>query len=69
MGYNLCDRLRRNPANIIYCELLDDPSVLLLSAWLNDLWLLVTLVPAIAFIAVAVISRGERFQFEHRLSG
>jgi protein-S-isoprenylcysteine O-methyltransferase Ste14 len=34
--------------------------VLGLSVWLNDLWLLVTLVPAIGFIAAIVIPREER---------
>jgi protein-S-isoprenylcysteine O-methyltransferase Ste14 len=38
--------------------------VLGLSVWLNDLWLLVTLVPAIGFIAAIVIPREERF-LEH----
>jgi protein-S-isoprenylcysteine O-methyltransferase Ste14 len=35
--------------------------VLGLSVWLNNLWLLVTLVPAVAFIALVVIPREERF--------
>jgi protein-S-isoprenylcysteine O-methyltransferase Ste14 len=35
--------------------------VLGLSVWLNDLWLLVTLVPAVGFIAAVVIPREERF--------
>jgi protein-S-isoprenylcysteine O-methyltransferase Ste14 len=35
--------------------------VLGLSVWLNDLWLFVTLVPAIGFIAAVVIPREERF--------
>ena len=32
-----------------------------LSAWLNNLWLLVTLVPAVGFIATIVVPREERF--------
>ena len=32
-----------------------------LSVWLNDLWLLVTLVPAVGFIAGIVIPREERY--------
>jgi hypothetical protein len=32
-----------------------------LSVWLNDLWLLVTLVPAVGFIGAVVIPREERF--------
>jgi protein-S-isoprenylcysteine O-methyltransferase Ste14 len=32
-----------------------------LSVWLNNLWLLITLVPAVGFIAVLVIPREERF--------
>jgi protein-S-isoprenylcysteine O-methyltransferase Ste14 len=32
-----------------------------LSVWLNNLWLLATLVPAVGFIAVVVIPREERF--------
>ena len=35
--------------------------VLGLSVWLNDLWLLVTLVPAIGFIVAIVVPREERF--------
>lgn len=35
--------------------------VLGLSLWLNNLWLLVTLVPAVAIIALVVIPREERF--------
>lgn len=32
-----------------------------LSVWCNDLWLLVMLVPAVAFIRLVVIAREERF--------
>lgn len=32
-----------------------------LSVWLNNLWLLVTLVPAVVFISAIVIPREERF--------
>lgn len=52
-------------------ELLDqlDPNIaeltaaveLGLSVWLNDAWLLVTLVPAVGFMAAVVIPREERF--------
>ena len=35
--------------------------VLGLSVWINDLWLLVTLIPAVGFIAAVVIPREERF--------
>jgi len=35
--------------------------VLGLAIWLNDLWLLVLLVPAVGFIAAVVIPREERF--------
>jgi protein-S-isoprenylcysteine O-methyltransferase Ste14 len=35
--------------------------VLGLSVWLNNLWLLVTLVPAFALMALVVIPREERF--------
>jgi len=35
--------------------------VLGLSVWLNDLWSLVTLVPAIGFIVAIVVPREERF--------
>jgi protein-S-isoprenylcysteine O-methyltransferase Ste14 len=35
--------------------------VLGLSVWLNDLWLVVTLVPVVAIIAGIVIPREERF--------
>jgi protein-S-isoprenylcysteine O-methyltransferase Ste14 len=32
-----------------------------LAVWLDDLWLLFTLIPAIAFFAVVVIPREQRF--------
>jgi protein-S-isoprenylcysteine O-methyltransferase Ste14 len=32
-----------------------------LSIWRNDLWLMVTLIPAIAFLATIVIPREKRF--------
>jgi protein-S-isoprenylcysteine O-methyltransferase Ste14 len=35
--------------------------ILGLSVWLNNLWLLVTLVPAVSIIAMVVIPREERF--------
>ena len=35
--------------------------VLGLSVWLNNFWLLVTLVPAVGLIAMVVIPREERF--------
>jgi protein-S-isoprenylcysteine O-methyltransferase Ste14 len=35
--------------------------VLGLSVWLNNLWLLVTLAPAVGIIAAVVIPREERF--------
>ena len=49
-------RFSRNPIYLSFILL-----VLGLSAWLNDLWLLVTLVPAVGFIAAVVIPREERF--------
>ncbi|HYL98631.1 MAG TPA: isoprenylcysteine carboxylmethyltransferase family protein [Blastocatellia bacterium] len=49
-------RFSRNPIYLSFILL-----VLGLSIWLNDLWLLVTLVPAVGFIAVVVIPREERF--------
>jgi protein-S-isoprenylcysteine O-methyltransferase Ste14 len=33
----------------------------ILSVWLSNLWLLVTLVPAVGIIATVVIPREERF--------
>ena len=49
-------RFSRNPIYVSFALL-----VLGLSVWLNDLWLLVTLVPAVGFIAAIVIPREERF--------
>ena len=49
-------RLSRNPIYLSFILL-----VLGLSVWLNDLWLVVMLVPAVAFIVVVVIPREERF--------
>jgi protein-S-isoprenylcysteine O-methyltransferase Ste14 len=49
-------RFSRNPIYVSFILL-----VLGLSVWLNDLWLLVTLVPAVGFIAAVVIPREERF--------
>lgn len=49
-------RFSRNPIYLSFALLM-----LGLSVWLNDLWLLLTLVPAVAFIAAIVIPREERF--------
>src|SRR5215469_9790842 len=49
-------RFSRNP---IYLSLI--LLVVGLSIWFNDLWLIVTLIPAIAVIAAIVIPREERF--------
>ena len=49
-------RFSRNPIYVSFVLL-----VLGLSVWLNGLWLLVTLVPAVGFIAAVVIPREERF--------
>ena len=49
-------RFSRNPIYLSFTLL-----VLGLSVWLNDLWLLVTLVPAVGLIAAVVIPREERF--------
>ena len=49
-------RFSRNPIYLSFILL-----VLGLSVWFNDLWLLVTLVPAVGFIAAVVIPREERF--------
>ena len=46
----------RNPMYLSFILL-----VLGLSAWFNNLWLLVTLVPAVGFIAAVVIPKEERF--------
>ncbi len=45
-------RFSRNPIYLSFILL-----VLGLSVWLNDLWLLITLVPAVGFIAAVVIPR------------
>lgn len=60
-------RFSRNPIYLSFILL-----VLGLSVWLNDLWLLVTLVPAVSFLAMVVIPREERFlerNFHDRYSG
>ena len=49
-------RFSRNPIYLSFILL-----VLGLSVWTNDLWLLVTLIPAVGFIAAVVIPREERF--------
>jgi protein-S-isoprenylcysteine O-methyltransferase Ste14 len=49
-------RFSRNPIYLAFILL-----VLGLSVWLNNLWLLVTLVPAIGLLAAVVIPREERF--------
>lgn len=49
-------RFSRNPIYLSFILLLIG-----LAIWLNDLWLLFTLVPAAAFIAMVVIPREERF--------
>jgi len=49
-------RFSRNPVYLSFVLL-----VLGLAIWLNDLWLLVLLVPAVGFIAAVVIPREERF--------
>jgi protein-S-isoprenylcysteine O-methyltransferase Ste14 len=49
-------RFSRNPIYVSFILL-----VLGLSVWLNNLWLLVTLVPAVGFIRAVVIPREERF--------
>jgi protein-S-isoprenylcysteine O-methyltransferase Ste14 len=49
-------RFSRNPIYLAFILL-----VLGLSVWLNNLWLLVTLVPPVAIIAWLVIPREERF--------
>ena len=52
-------RFSRNPIYLSFILL-----VLGLAVWLNDVWLLVSLVPAVGFIAGIVIPREERF-LEH----
>jgi protein-S-isoprenylcysteine O-methyltransferase Ste14 len=49
-------RFSRNPIYLSFILL-----VLGLSVWLNDLWLLVTLIPAVGIIAMVVIPREEGF--------
>jgi protein-S-isoprenylcysteine O-methyltransferase Ste14 len=49
-------RFSRNPIYLAFILF-----VLGLSVWLNNLWMLVTLIPAIGFIAMVVIPREERF--------
>ena len=49
-------RFSRNPIYLSFIVL-----VVGLSIWINDLWLIVTLILAIAFIATIVIPREERF--------
>jgi len=49
-------RFSRNPIYLAFILL-----VLGLSVWLNNLWLLVTVVPAAGMIAMVVIPREERF--------
>ena len=49
-------RFSRNPIYLSFILL-----VIGLSIWLNNLWLLVTLVPSVVFIAAVVIPREERF--------
>jgi protein-S-isoprenylcysteine O-methyltransferase Ste14 len=46
----------RNPIYVAFILL-----VLGLSLWLNNLWLLVTLIPAVGILAMVVIPREERF--------
>lgn len=53
-------RFSRNPIYLAFSLL-----VLGLSVWLNNLWLLVTLVPAVGLIAAVVIPREERFLERH----
>ena len=49
-------RFSRNPIYLAFILL-----VLGLSLWLNNLWLLVTLVPAVGILAMVLIPREERF--------
>jgi protein-S-isoprenylcysteine O-methyltransferase Ste14 len=53
-------RFSRNPIYLAFILF-----VLGLSVWLNNLWLLVTLVPAVGIIAMVVIPREERFLERH----
>ena len=49
-------RFSRNPIYLSFILLL-----LGLAVWIDDLWLVITIVPAITFIVVVVIPREERF--------
>ena len=49
-------RLSRNPIYLSFVVFIGG-----LAVWLNDLWLLVMLVPAVGIIAMVVIPREERF--------
>lgn len=49
-------RFSRNPIYVAFILFVAG-----LSVWLNNLWLLVTLVPAVGVIAIVVIPREERF--------
>ena len=49
-------RFSRNPIYVSFILL-----VFGLSVWPNNLWLLLTLVPAVALIAIVVIPQEERF--------
>ena len=49
-------RFSRNPIYLSFILL-----VLGLSVWLNNLWLVITLFPAVGFITMVVIPREERF--------
>jgi protein-S-isoprenylcysteine O-methyltransferase Ste14 len=49
-------RFSRNPIYLSFILL-----VLRLSVWLNNLWLVVALLPAVGFITMVVIPREERF--------
>lgn len=53
-------RFSRNPIYLSFVLLLIG-----LAVWLNNLWLLLTLIPAIVVISVAVIPREERFLEEN----
>ena len=53
-------RFSRNPIYLSFILLL-----LGLAAWLDNLWLFLTLIPATAFIVVVVIPREERFLERH----
>jgi len=55
-------RFSRNPIYLAFILF-----VLGLSIWLNNLWMLVTLLPAVGIIAMVVIPREERF-LEHNFS-